>query len=301
MDNKLKRRTFLTVVIGTLLGTPVAIRVFRGDKQHLETHRFTQELQRMRSLTHVPVQSTDGPSSLKLTLTPPIGQSWNYAIFAPSFLPKEFSHALGDEPDMFLAREGNFSANQTNRGQIVLTGRDTIAILCSPLNMAERPRSEMILLVRDGELRMAEPKGEVIVHHDQQFSHLLSLAGGPQELAVGKKWKSNTGRIKPFEHCPTEYEVAGFAEVVGRQTVNIRFEGSIPNVAQLPGVNLQKPDKDASMTNEHEGNAYFDLETGLLIRQETTMSTTVRSKEIATRNGDSMTVKADSIIQFFPV
>lgn len=300
MDNELKRRTFLTVLVGTLLGTPVAVRLFFGGKRERSPHHFTQELQRLQSRVNLLVRPIEEPVSRTLQLTPPIGQSWSYVIFAPSFLPKEFSHALGDEPDMFLSKEGSIAVHQTNKGQVVLSGGDQHADIVSPVHTEEREKNEILLLVRDGVLRQAEPKGAKIVQPDTQFLHLLSLPGVPKELPIGTKWKSNSGRVKPFQNCPTEYVIAGFAEVAGRKTAQIHFKGNIPNIARLPGVHFGETDKSATMTNTHEGKAWFDLESGFLVRQETKMTTVCRAKELATRNGDSLTIRADYIVQLFP-
>jgi len=240
----------------------------------------------------------NGPASVSLGLNPPVGQEWKYVVFAPSFLPDNFSQALGGEPDVFLMKEGILSVNQTHAGQIVLTGRDTNFSICSPTHTEERPQNEILLLAKDGNLYPATPKNDKItVSSDEQFSHLLPLIDAPKKLTIGQKWKSNIGRIKPFEDCPTEYEVACFAEVAGRKTIHIRFEGNTPNVAHLSGGNSQKLDKDTSMTNTHQGNAYFDLGTGLLVRQETSMTTVYRSREFASQNG--LTVNAQFAIQFF--
>jgi len=297
MDNEFKRRAFLAVIFGTLLGTPIAARLIRGWKPRQEEHYFSTELNRVQTLLHVPIQPVAGPESFTLRLHPPVGREWKYVVFAPSFLPENLSQTLGNEPDMFLLKEGQLAVNQTNKGQIVFSGRDTNFSLHSPYHTEKRPNNETILLVRDGALRLAEPKGEIIAHSDQQFLHLLALPGIPKEMTVGQKWNSTTGRVKPFENCPTEYEVAGFAEVAGRKAVDIRFKGSIPNVAQLPGVNFHQPDKEASMSNAHEGNAYFDLETGLLVRQEVSMTTTCHDNEFVGKDG--LTVKANYIVQLF--
>lgn len=198
---------------------------------------------------------------------------------------------------MFLLKEGQLSVRQTHAGQVLLIGRDLNYTLCSPMHTEERAKNEIILLAQNGALYPAKPKGEEIVHSDQQFLHLLPLVGVPNELTFGQKWKSGIGRVKPFENCPTEYEVSGFADVAGRKTVDIRFRGSIPNTAQLPGVNFQKPGKDASMINEHTGNAYFDLETGLLVRQEVEMLSVCREKEFMDKNG--LEIKAHYVVQLF--
>jgi len=302
MNNKLKRRTFITAVIGTLLGTPVAIRFFRGnaDNRKQVEHHFSQELERLRKLMRVPITPTGGPSSVSLALNPPVGQEWKYVVFAPSFLPDNLSHALGDEPDIFLLKEGILAVNQTNSGQVVLTGGDTNSVICSPTHTEKRVKTEIILLGQNGALYPAAPKnGQNTAPPDEQFSHILPLTGAPKELTIGQKWKSDIGRVKPFEQCPTEYEVAGFTNVVGRKTINIRFEGSIPNVAHLRGVNSQPPGKDTSMINTNQGNAYFDLETGLLVRQEVSMTTVYRGQEFANKNG--LTVKAHFAVQFFQI
>jgi len=290
----------LTAVTGTLLGTPVALRFFRSDsgKHGQKVHHFTQELNRLQTLMRVPITPSNGPSSFSLDLNPPVGQEWKYIVFAPSFLPGNFSQTLGGEPDVFLMKEGVLSVNKTHAGQIVLTGRDTNFSICSPTHTEERPQNEIVLLAEDGNLYPATPKNSTMtVPPDEQFSHLLPLIGAPKKLTICQKWKSNIGRVKPFEDCPTEYEVVGFAEVDGRKTIHIRFEGHTPNVAHLPGGNSQKLDKDTNMTNTHQGSTYFDLETGLLVRQETSMTTVYHSREFASQNG--LTVNAQFSIQFF--
>ncbi len=298
MDYELKRRAFLTVAVGTLLGAPVAVHLLRGGRKNREPHRFTKELKRFQGMTQVPIQTMDAPASASLTLAPPIGETWRYAVFAPTFLPEEFSQALGDEPDMFLAREGTLLAHRTNPGQTILTTNDTHFMVCSPRQTDERDKTGCFLLVDNDKLQLAQPKHQTPGTVDRQLVHLLSLPGLPEELAVGKKWKSGAGRVKPFTGYSTDYEIAGFAEVASRRTVQVRFAANIPNLAQMPGMNAQKPDKDMSVTNTHKGNAWFDLATGFLVRQEIEMTTVCRGKEIVTRDkSNAMTIKTDYVVQ----
>lgn len=297
MNNDMKRRSFIAVAVGALLGAPIAVHLMRGEKGK-KIHSFTRELNRMQDLTRASIQPMAIPSTHTMTFSPPIGTIWNYALFSPAFLPKEFSHALGAEPDMFLAREGQCYLHRTNRNQTVLSGGDTNFMICSPTQTENRPKAEITLLVDRQQFHLARPKDQTVLDPDRQFVHLLSLPDMPQEWGIGKKWKSNTGRVRPFTGYTTNYEIVGFAEVEKHQTIQVRFQANIPNIAQVSGVTPQKVDKDASMTNTHKGNAWFDLTTGFLVRQEVEMTTVCRGKEIVSKDkSNTLTFKADSILQ----
>lgn len=305
MDHVLKRRAFLAGSVAALVAAPTALWLLRPGRKSRSQHRFTQELKRVQALVQIPVEPMNAPGQARLVLTPPIGQTWNYVTFAPSHFPQGVSQALGGEPDVFHLREGNFTFHKTNQGQIVLAGGDQNAVICHPNKMDERPKSTISMLVRDKELRLAKPKGKTTpAHLDMQFVYLLTLPGVPQgELTIGRKWKGTTGRLKPFAGYSTQYEIAGFAEIAGRKTVNVQFTGSVPNIAQLPGVNAEKPPKDATMTNTHHGNAYFDLETGCLVRQEMEMTTVAGGMQgyVAKDGTKDFVIQAKTIIQLFPV
>jgi len=305
MDNTLKRRAFLVSSITALVAAPSALWFLRPGRKSRSQHRFTQELKRVQSLVQIPVEPISVPGQVRLALTPPVGQTWNYAIFVPSYFPQGVSQALGGEPDAFQLREGNFTFHKTNQGQIVLVGGDKNSVICHPSKIDEQPKNTISLLVRDKELRPAKPKGKTTpAHLDMQFVYLLTLPEILQgELTVGKKWKGTTGRLKPFTGCSTQYEIAGFAEIAGRKTVNVQFSGNVPNIAQLPGVNAEKPPKEATMTNTHQGNAYFDLESGCLVRQEMEMTTVTGGMQgyVAKDGSKDFVIKANTVIQLFPV
>ncbi|MGL6194358.1 MAG: hypothetical protein ACRC2T_06000, partial [Thermoguttaceae bacterium] len=103
----------------------------------------------------------------------------------------------------------------------------------------------------------------------------------------GTKWTATSGRVLPFTGYKTEYEVVGFAEVANRKTVNVKFTGAVPNVISVSG---------QSLTNTHSGNAYFDIDTGLLVRQETELTPT--SKGVVPELSD-LTAKGRFVLQFF--
>jgi hypothetical protein len=305
MDNDMKRRAFLIGTAATLVAAPSALYYLRPGRKSRSQHHFTRELKRIQSLVRLPVEPMDTPGQARLVLAPPIGRTWNYVVFAPSHFPQGVSQALGDEPDVFLLREGKFTFRKTNQGQIVLTGRDQNSVICHPHQFEERTKHNISLLVQDHRLQLAGPKGKTTpANLDIQFLHLLTLQGIPrEELIVGKKWKETTGRLRPFTGWSTQYEIAGFAEIAGRKTVNVQFTGSVPNIAQLPGVHAEKPPKDATMTNTHQGNAYFDLETGCLVRQEMEMTTVAGGLKgyVAKDGSKDFVVKTNTVIQLFPV
>jgi hypothetical protein len=298
MNTEMKRRAFLGTIIGTLAAMPFGIRYFRGKKAGLPHHDFAAELQKYQTLVNVPVKSIDGPASLSLPLQPVAGSEWKYLLFSPSHLPNEISQAVGDEPDTFVIREGWGYIDTTPSGQTVILGGDDRSCVCSPSYADERDVAEFALLLHEGKLVPAKEKGtQANPKRDTQFQHLLALKDVPNELALGTKWQSTSGRMKPFAF-KTDYEVAGFAEIAGRKTVDIRFSANIPNLAGLPGVSKRKPQKGETMTNSHSGHAYFDLETGLLVRQEVEMTSTVAGVKGMNK---ALSVDAKFFIQLFNV
>ena len=273
MDNEMKRRTFLAGAIGALVGAPFAVRYYLGGKSLFgSNYRYERELKKYETLTDVPVQVANGPASINLALRPPQDVQLGYVLFLSAFLPKEMSQSVAGEADQFSVRKGQIYLGPTPKNQMVVVGGDEIARYCNHRGFEERNGQEVMLLVQDGKILPAKAKGTSIgPNRDRQLENLLALALPNTELKVGTKWTGSKGRVLPFTGYRTDYEIIGFAEVGGIKTVNIRFSGTTQNVAQLPGVNSQEVNKDQSMTNKHEGNAYFDLETGLLVRQETEM------------------------------
>lgn len=84
---------------------------------------------------------------------------------------------------------------------------------------------------------------------------------------------------------------------MGRRTVNIAFSGLIPNMANLPGFSNAKQTPGVVIRNEHRGNAWFDLETGFLVRQEAELT----SDSFMAESAPPMTVRSKFIVQLFQV
>lgn len=305
MNNDIKRRLFLTGIVGTLVGMPIAARLLTGGKRDSVEFQFAKLLKKFRALAETPVSAWSGPPSFQMPLAPPIGGERNYVFFSPAFLPDELSHTLGNEPDTFFAREGVLFFDQTSRGQVVITGGDTFSGVISPYGVEERERQSVSLLLKENELRPAKSQNAEYKNSDIQIPNLLTLKfpKDGQDLRVGTGWKGSTGRVKPFGGVPTDYEIAGFAEIAGRHTVNVAFSGGIDNLFKLPGVNAAKPDKGAVSALRYRGNGYFDLETGLLVRQESDLeSLNSGLREFKARDGSNvMTVKSKFIVQLYNV
>lgn len=301
MDNEMKRRVFLSGIVGLLVGTPIVVRLASGGKRGRSVeHFFSKELRKYRSLTATPMSEVTGASPFTLSLQPPIGREWRYVIFSPSYFPQGRSLATGDEPDVFLVRDGKLFVDETTKGQVVITGGDSIFQICMPTGTDQRPGKQVTLLVRDGRLFPARAKqNQPSAPYDLQLLSLLAMQQLPAtELTLGMKWQSDAGRMKPFGGFTTRYEVAGFAEIMKRKTVRIAFSGKVPNMGGLLGVD-PKAGPTVTVTNEHTGNAWFDLETGLLVRQELeSVTNPVDSKdsEFAAKNR----VTSKTVIQLFP-
>lgn len=301
MNDQIKRRVFLTTLIGGLAVAPLAIRHFTRKTHPLASNDFEQQLKKYRSLLDVPVQPVEGELSASFTLNPPLGRQWKYVFFSPSFFPDRFSQATADEPDTFHVQEGRLFVDQTPKGQMIIAGCDDNYKIYQPTSTSDLPKNPLTLLVQNGRLFAAKPKGTAQKDtHSLHFSDLLSLQSFPtQKFSVGTRWTGKVGRVRPFRGFETEYEIAGFSEVGGCKAVNVRFSSRIPNLLQLPGTTDQKPGKDAVVKNVHHGNAWFDLETGLLVRQETEMTTvTTGVPELGTKE---FVVNTKFVAQLFNV
>ena len=271
MDKKLQRRMFLAGIAGSLAAGPFAIVFFSKGRRSLTSHKFEKELRRYNGLVDIPIKSVASVSGpLSFVPHPRIGDKLNYVFFSPSFLPREFSHATSGEPDLFYAREGNLFVAKTATDQTVILGRDLRRNVFYPTVTGERPEKNVAALLKNGRLVCAREKGmSADSFHDIQLPNLLSLQGYPKSnLTVGTKWKSGTGRIKPFSGYQTNYEIVGFAEISGRETVDVGFTADISDFAAMPSVVEKPTNSKVKVQVLQRGNAWFDLETGLLVRQE---------------------------------
>ena len=300
MNQEMKRRAFITGTIGTLIGLPFVVRHLATSSGLFHSYRYEKEWNKYRTLCDVPVRSLAETFPVSKSVNVPLGQKWDYAIFLAATLPKNLSQAPAGLPDALVVREGTLYVGQTPSVQTVIVGGDRIAKYCVPRGQDERTGFEVAILAKDNQLVPAKEKGSAVPsNRDQYFENLLALKSFPKdELSVGTKWSGTIGRLTPFNNVKTNYEVTGFSEILDRKTVCIQFTGDVPNIAQMPGVNTRKPDSNQTMTNKHSGYAWFDLETGLLVRQEIDMA-----PKCTGLSGDmkEITGSAKTIIQLFPV
>lgn len=302
MNNEVKRRVFLASIVGTLVGVPIGVRLLTGGKRNGSEHHFAKMLKKFRALSETTVSAIDGPASFKLPLAPPVGEEWKYVFFSPAFLPNELSQAVGGDPDTFYAREGVLYFDRVSGGQVVITGGDTFSGVVSPSGVEEKDKKAVSLLLKDGTLRAAKSQDAEFKNSDIQLQNLLPLYGAKdKDLTPRTRWKGNIGRLKPFAGMPTDYEIVGFAEVSGRKTVNVSFSGKIGGTTSLSGLNEAKPEKNETSSFSYRGNAWFDPETGLLVRQEVDLeSTSSGITSYKNRDGDAiMTVKSKLLIQLY--
>lgn len=306
MNEDIKRRVFLSGVVGALIGFPFAARfMMKNSSAPRKTHYFSKTLAKYQSLLDVPIKASEPSAQATLRLAPPTGGQWKYVIFSKTFLPTEFSNASNSEPDAFLVREGNLFFNRTGKGQEVFTGGDSLSQVCTVLHTDERTAAEIAVLLKGNRLVPAKPKANgSTAGFDSQFEHLLSLQGQQKTLNKGNRWSEKSGRVKPFDGFSTDYEVVGFDEIAKQQAVKIRFHAKVPNIAKRSGITDRKMESNAVLKNEHHGHAWFDLETGLLVRQEVEMDIACSSPEIAAQNqsGDKLLhVKGNAIVHLFRV
>ncbi|MGL6193798.1 MAG: hypothetical protein ACRC2T_03140 [Thermoguttaceae bacterium] len=278
MNTELKRRAFLSSIIAALIAGPFAIRHFKGFGNKITYKDFGQEFKKYQASVEIPIHTIDGPEQVSFDFVPSCGQKFKYIIFSPSTMRGELAKVLGrgiaDEPDAFFVREGLLGVHRTDRNQTVINGGDTVSKFRMPLSEEEHENNQVLLLCENSVLYPARQTGTNSTRFEKHFLNLLSLRGLlTKRFSVGSTWKSMTGRVKPFNGYETDYEIAGYSEIVGRKAVNVKFSARIKDVAQLPGFSAPDSQKNESIQNSHFGNAWFDLETGMLVRQETTMRT----------------------------
>ena len=300
MKANIQRRVFLSGILGSLAVGPFAVNYFLSGKR-LSGNHFDREYKKYQSLLDIPVTPIDYPSPFSYSLQPPIGREWKYVLFSPSILPKGLSLAVAGEPDSFFIRQGNLQVFKTLKSQILVHGGDDVFKSYSPTAIYERDKNEVTLLAHDGKLSAAKVKGtETTNYRDLQFSNLLALQSPPSSpLAIGTKWMGKIGRIHPFTKFTTNYEVAGFSQIAGRKTIDIRFSAHIPNLLKLPGVAEEAVPEKCVVRCEQEGHAWFDLESGFLVRQEAEMASTVTGIPDAGKNEFLTNTKI--LIQLFEV
>lgn len=299
MNAEMKRRVFLTGIIGSLIGAPIVARLLLRREPD-EAHRFSDLLKTYRELLDVPVEITSDRGPASLALKPPNRGEWKYVLFSQSFLPPELSRATLGEPDSYVAREGNLFLGETNGGKILLGGGDTRCEVWSPFGMEPRDRQTVTLLCSNGRLSLAKVKGTATPDsQDTLLRHLLALENSShQNLAPRKRWRGTLGRIKPYGGYSTDYEVAGFATVGGRAVIDIAFSGTVDLTAPPAG---KSGGTAPLVTNRHRGHAWFDLETGFLLRQETEQEAVAawipgfRAKD----GSDKITVNTQSLFHLF--
>lgn len=252
MDTKIKRRVFLGVSVGALVLLPFVTRSLRKrTNQNVPLNsEFNQTWQAYSKRVDVPLFNLPLTSKFftpKLHLIP--NQSYKYLLLLSSFLPPEFS---GEDitskdaiPHMFIVTELSAvtTPNDLTQDEMLIHVGETKVKTITQNGSKDSNLNKKLFVVKDGKCKSADGKGE------EMFGNLLSLSGiGDEKLAfdIGKEWSSTIGRIKPFVGLPTTYRVTGFVNICDTTTIKISFVG--PN---------------------YQGIAYFDIESALLIRQET--------------------------------
>lgn len=302
MNDDLKRRTFLAGVVGILVGAPLAARFLLTGSSD-EAHQFSGNLEKYRDQLAIPIKKIDIAGPVTLTPTPPATGKWSYVFYNPSYFPAELSRATAGEPDSFHVREGRLFIGKTPGGKNLIGGGDLISQVCSPVGKAECTLLTSALLCENGNIRLARPKGKTTSPlADITMRQLLTLnIPKSKELSPGVSWRDDSGRIKPFGGYSTEYKVAGFAEIAGRKTVEIEFSGTMKRSAELPDKNTSG--KDPVVTNTHRGHAWFDIENGFLVRQESELECAMSgiAGYKAKDGSDRIAVKLESTLQIFQV
>lgn len=279
MNQEIKRRAFLSGIVATLAVSPLAMRYFRGKSTPITSRDFGKEFEHYEKIVNIPIQPTAGPERFSVNLAPAAGAKWKYVFLTPSYFQENFSQSSFTEPEVFHVKEGALSVAQAPNKQLVFLGKDDFSRNFFPTNTEELPPCEITALVQDGRIYPAQEKdSKPETPQDTLFPNILTLQDTQEkELTVGTRWTSNFGRIKPFRGYLTNYEILGISKILSRKAVQVKFDAEIPNLAAIRTLHPEKTGKNENTQQKHNGNAWFDLETGLLIRQEAEIRTEIHN------------------------
>ena len=266
MDNQIKRRVFIASGIGALIGAPFALNYLFNGKKKPRASVYKKQLDHYHELLNVPIASIATDNSFTWRISPEMEKKTKYVHFMETFFPPSLSNVASGTPELFSVVEGNFLATTTSDDNIILSGEDSLSKEYVPFDSCDRSLKTFLLLLKDNRLVQVTPKASNDKSKlNRGFVHLFAAPACLAKAKPNQPVFFNEGRLKPFTGMRTSYTIAGFDQVGEQDTVRVHFEAK--NYPAGRRENAKANDKTLKTREYHSGDSWFDLKTGLLVRQ----------------------------------
>lgn len=266
MDNKIKRRIFIASGVGTLIGLPFVLNYFTNQRGKIPQSSYNKQIENYRRKISISMNPMPNSVECEWKINPIENKNVNYISMLEMFLPDSMSKVAQGMPDLFYATEGVIETGRTTEGYPLIAGSDTFSREFYPYDSMERPLQDFLLLLKNDRLVQVSLKEENKKGPaNRSFVHLLGMNNVFPHIKAGLSTIIDTGRIRPFKGIRTHYTILGFDKMAELETVHIGFDAKNYNLQKLAG----EPGIDPMMKTSqyHHGDAWFDLKTGLLVRQ----------------------------------
>jgi len=300
MDKKMTRRVALGTIIGGVAAAPF---VYYALKSRYEVKPLRPKFQKawanVIKMFDVPIKEHSGPATFTLNYKPHIGAKFRvislYTFYNERSYPAEYPQA----PQIYTFTNGQVTVispivkdmpalliradNQTRNG------RDYHSVeLGGECVVEPRKDSDEIDYFEAGHGTPQKiPTEKVNFACMDLASGLMSYYPKGKALTKGMKWSVPKTSDYPFEDQP--YEIVGFTNVAGIETIKIVYEGQWSNPEIQDRLNWRikqaKEENDRTrlkqflksiiedeQTRVSHSAAYIDLKTGLNVRQEWRMT-----------------------------
>lgn len=273
MNETMKRRIFIAAGAGALIGLPFVLRYMIGGGRKPVQSIFRDKLKEYCGRLDVPISQTVAPGTFEWRVAPPEKNTLKYVCLLQSFLPAAMTRTEEGVPDVFQVSEGTIECGKTIEGIPLLVGEDIISKEYCPFDSSDNELYDFFLLFQKNRFVQVVPKKQSKAGKmNKSFVHLLAMQDKFPKAKQGDSCRSSEARIKPFKGINTDYRVAGFDKIGERSTIRIHFEAKGYDVNRLT---TGEEKCKFQVKNSHSGDAWFDLETGLMIRQSTEILATV--------------------------
>lgn len=268
MNNEMKRRVFLGTSIAALAGFPFVLHTFTQGRQQLPESEYLKNLEYYRRLTKFTTEAVEGPELFKWRLAPAQNKSQYISILEATCVSN--GQPRPQSPDVFYLSEGSINTYLTKEEETILIGKDRRRAEFWPLETIDHPQQEFTLWLKNGKLVQIRNTNESGKKHcERNLVRQLAMNDLFPEIKIGTKTTKDVARLLPFDHRPTEYIACGYERINQHKTIHFKFYTRTVDVSELYQSEKNKlPNSDCKINHAEKGDAWFDIETGLLVLQQ---------------------------------
>lgn len=269
MNNEMKRRAFIGTSIAALMGFPFVLRSITGGRRELPKGDYQTNLERCRRLTSITTESTDGPEVFHWKISPPNTEIRYISYLESTCIP--FTKTWnGELPDVFYLSEGSINTFLTQEEEMIISGRDCRRTEFWPFEKITHPEQEFMIWIKNGKLvQVSNTHDKQKKYLEKSFVRLLAMNELFPEVTIGTTVKKGVGRLLPFNGRETIYTACGYEMVDQHKTIRFKFKTKSCDYFDMLARKASGKSDDRMVTTRFEkGDAWFDIETGLLVLQQ---------------------------------